>query len=339
MESISCMLCSTRTATTPMVKQRDINVGCDDREFVLVRCNDCGLIYLSPRPSPGEIQFYYPKEYYPLEQSRIRKPIDRFFKRISGALKKGIREEFYGYPRSRSSGPIRRILRRLLLYPEYWHLKLAGREIIPFRGAGRILDVGCGPGKLLRVLRDDGWDAYGVDFSQIAVDHARRVHGLNVKLGDLREAAYDEAFFDVVIFNHVLEHVYNPVETLQEVHRILKPGGLLVINIPNAGSFEARVFGRWWVQWDVPRHLYHFTKKTMQSLLSTTRFRLIEVKQGSGTSFFLGSVDAVYKHVFRSRRKHGLIMRRFIAKPVCQTVALLGFGSEMKVYAEKVTSA
>jgi SAM-dependent methyltransferase len=335
METVECILCDT--SASEFLAQRDINLGGSTQAFTLVKCDGCGLIYLNPRPTPTEIHAYYPMEYYPLEETRERKAIDRFFKRISNVQKKGIRKEFYGYPEgpgTRRSG-LARALRRLVLFPEYCHLKFAGRDIIPFRGEGRILDVGCGPGKVLRVLRDQGWDGYGVDFSPVAVEYARNEHGLNVTLGNLFEAAYKDAFFDVVVFNHSLEHMYNPVETLREVYRILKPGGLRLINIPNAGSFEARVFGKWWVQWDVPRHLFHFTKETMAQLLSKTGFRLLKIKDGVGTSFFLGSMDYIYKYVLQSNARHGKFLRHFVASPICLLAGHLGYGSEMKVYAEK----
>ena len=340
METIACVLCGEKDSTVKVV-QRDVNLGLSDKEFTLVQCKGCGLIYLNPRPTPAEISVYYPSEYYPLEESRERRAIDRFFQRLSNDLKRGIRQEFYGYPDG-SEGrrlTLRRLLRRLLLYPEYIHLKIVGRDIIPYRGNGRILDVGCGPGKLLRVLRDWGWDVQGVDFSPIPVECATLKYGLKVRLGDLLQAGLEDNYFDVVMFNHCLEHVYQPVETLREAYRILKPGGLLLIAIPNAGSFESRLFGKWWVQWDVPRHLFHFTKQTMGRLLSMTGFHLTKIKEGMGTSFFLGSVDYVYKYVFMLDRRHGRFMKHLVARPVCLLAGHLGYGSEMKVFAKKPAEA
>jgi SAM-dependent methyltransferase len=314
--------------------QKDINLGRGEETFSIVQCNSCGLLYLNPRPSQSEIHAYYPSDYYPLEEPRPRRRIDGFFKRLSNVQKKMIREEFYGYPSPpRSWG--HRLIRRMLLFPEHLHLKLVGRAPLPYRGEGRILDVGCGPGKLLKTFREQGWDTYGVDFSPVAVDYARRQHNLNVALGELSSAGYKDNFFDVVMFNHCLEHIFHPVETLREVHRILKPGGLLMICIPNAGGVEARLFGKWWIQWDVPRHLYHFTKTTMGHLLQQTGFRVEKIEDGVGKSFFLGSVDVIYKYVFKWNAKHGAFMRH-VASPLCQLFGMIGRGSEMKVFAEKV---
>ncbi len=336
MESVKCILCGAPSGKV-LVQQRDINLNSSPEVFSVVRCDDCGLIFQNPRPTADEIRRFYPVEYYPLEETGVRRTSDRFFKKWSNYMKKAIREEFYGYPvqSSDSRSKACRALRRLLLLPEYWHLRFARRDCIPFRGTGRILDVGCGPGRLLRSLRDQGWDAHGVDFSPVAVEHAKTKHGLEVKLGELAAAGYPDSFFDVVVFSHSLEHVYNPVDTLREAHRILNPAGLLLIYVPNAGSFESFVFGKWWIPWDVPRHLFHFTTDTMTRLLNKTGFRPVKIRYGVGTSSFLGSVATVYKHVLRTGMKHGSLMRHLIAMPVCMIAGHLGYGGELQVYAEK----
>lgn len=336
MELTACELCGSSHSRLK-IAQRDLLLGTEIPEFHFVECGVCGLIYLNPRPSMEEISRFYPENYYPLEEPRERRPIDRFFQRISNGLKEGIREEFYDYPQ-RNGFPrstMSRILRKLFLYPEYIHLRLVGREILPFRGKGRILDVGCGPGKLLRVLRDWGWDTYGVDFSPAAVNFAREKYQLNVDLGTIFDPRYASNYFDMVMFNHSLEHVYDPVDTLIEAYRILKPGGTLLITIPNADSFEACVFGKWWIQWDPPRHLYHFTRKTMSRMLIDTGFNCIRIDTGKSGTFFLGSVDYVYKYVLGVNRRSGKFMKHLVARPVCWLMGQVGFGTELKVSAEK----
>jgi len=154
----------------------------------------------------------------------------------------------------------------------------------------------------------------------------------------LFQAEYKDAFFDVVLFNHSLEHMYNPVAILREVHRVLKPGGLLIINIPNAGSFEAWLFSEYWTQWSPPQHIFHFTKQTMARLLTMTGFHPLNIKDGLGTSFFLGSVDSVLKDRLQTKIRCGKLMKVLVAKPLCLLIGLLGYGSEMKVYAEKAAT-
>lgn len=334
MESVNCLFCSPSCAV-PLFKQRDLNLNTSEQLFVLVRCQQCGLIYQSPRPTESEIAGYYPDQYYPADDTGSRRKVDRLFQRFSNAFKKAIMVEFYGYPRATGAqNTWRTFLRRLVLLPEYCHLKLVGREILPFHGQGRILDVGCGPGKLLRVLRERGWDTYGVDFSAVAVEAARQ-QGLNVQLGDLFQACYESQFFDVVLFNHSLEHMFRPLEVLREAHRILKTDGRLIIYIPNATSLEARLFGRWWVHWDLPRHLYHFGPDTLARLLRQAGFPHVQIKSNVGTSSFLGSVDYVLKHALNMTRRHGKFMKHFVAKPLCLVVGHCGMGAELQVRAHK----
>jgi SAM-dependent methyltransferase len=335
MESIDCLFCSSSCAV-PLFEQRDLNLNTSEKLFALVRCQQCGLIYQNPRPNETEIAGYYPDDYYPAGDTGTRRKVDRLFKRISNALKNAIMVEFYGYPPSTdtSSNYWKSWFRRVALLPEYWHLQLVGREILPYRGEGRILDVGCGPGKLLRVLRERGWDAYGVDFSAVAVAEARQ-QGLKVELGDLFRAQYENRFFDVVLFNHSLEHMFRPLEMLREAYRILKSDGELVIYIPNASSFEARLFGRWWVHWDLPRHLYHFGPDTLARLLRQAGFHKFQMKSNVGTSSFLGSIDYVLKHALNRTRRHGKLMKHFIAKPLCLVLGHCGLGAELQVRAHK----
>ncbi len=331
METVACLICGGTGGTS-----RVVPCGGDDeilkgREFTLQACR-CGFIYLNPRPPREEIGAYYPTEYYPPAELVQRKLADRLVKRLSRALKKGIREEFYGYPAERRSW-LARACRRLMLFPEYAHLRLVGRDILLYRGGGRLLDVGCGPGRLLQELRDQGWDVHGLDFSPVAVERARSV-GLDVRHSDLLTAGFKADYFDVVLFNHSLEHVYDPVATLREAFRILKPGGAVVVYLPNAGSAEAALFGRWWVAWDPPRHLYHFTKRSLARLLELAGYRAVSIGTSLGKSSFLGSVDRVYRHVLNSPRRHGSLMRH-AANPLCLLFGHLGYGGDLRAVAEK----
>jgi SAM-dependent methyltransferase len=332
METVACILCGSTDGKSRVVPYTgECNAEAKDKTFTLITC-PCEFIYLNPRPTRDEIKAYYPSEYYPPAELSSRTHVDRFFKRLSKVMKKGIREEFYGYPAT-SRSRVARLLRCIALYPEYWHLRFAGRDILPFKGQGRLLDVGCGPGRLLQELRGQGWEVYGVDFSSVAVSRAQSV-GLNVKEGDLLTAGFESNFFDVVIFSHSLEHVYDPVATLQEARRVLKPGGWVLLYLPNAGSAEARLFGEWWVAWDPPRHLFHFDKRSSARLLEMAGFRVVKTKTSTSKSSFLGSADCYSQHVVKSQRKHGSFLRH-VAGVGCLVLGHLGYGGELKVMAEK----
>ena len=332
METVTCILCGSTGGTARVIPSTGAcNADIKDETFTLITCS-CGFTYLNPRPTREEIKVYYPSEYYPPAELSSRTKVDRLFKRLSKVMKKGIREEFYGYPGTSRSWVVR-LLRRIAFYPEYWHLRFAGRDILPFKGQGRLLDVGCGPGRLLQELRGQGWDVYGVDFSPVAVSRAQSV-GLNVKEGDLLTAGFESNYFDVVNFSHSLEHVFDPVATLQEARRILKPGGRVLLFLPNAGSAEAALFGDWWVAWDPPRHLFHFDRRSSARLLELAGFQAVKTMTSTSKSSFLGSADCYFQYVAKSQRKHGSVLRH-VAGVGCLVLGHLGYGGELKAMAEK----
>lgn len=134
---------------------------------------------------------------------------------------------------------------------------------------GRVLDIGCGRGLLLNKLRQRGWDPYGTELSEEAASYARDELKLPVTTLSLEEANFPDGEFDLVILWHVLEHVRAPREMLKEISRILKPGGLLLVAVPNFGSWEARWGGPIWFHLDVPRHVIYWTRKTLTQELET----------------------------------------------------------------------
>jgi 2-polyprenyl-3-methyl-5-hydroxy-6-metoxy-1,4-benzoquinol methylase len=99
--------------------------------------------------------------------------------------------------------------------------------------------------------------------------------------GEVSDAGYADGYFDVVTMWHVIEHVHDPKGTLAELHRIMKPGGLLVISTPNLWSWDARGFGRYWVGLDAPRHLYVFSPATLEHLLQQVGFQMERIRSFS----------------------------------------------------------
>ena len=145
----------------------------------------------------------------------------------------------------------------------------------------RVLDVGCATGDLLLAVRSLGNpDVTGVETSEQASDVARS-RGLNVVRGELSDASFPDESFDTVLLSHTLEHVADPVAFLHEVWRILAPEGVVLLWLPNVDSIEARLFGRYWIGYDAPRHLTTFSTGTLGRTLAATGFAIDEVRHES----------------------------------------------------------
>jgi len=144
-------------------------------------------------------------------------------------------------------------------------------KIIKFKPQGRLLDVGCSVGIFLDVALKNGFDVKGVEVSTWASEFARQ-KGFDVMTGGLIEAAYPEKSFDVVVLNHVLEHLPKPVEILLEVKRILKDDGLLVIGVPNFGSYMASIKKGKWASLQPDQHIWQFTHESLLRVLMKSGF-------------------------------------------------------------------
>ncbi len=327
METVACDLCGS-DSTHSVLRQRDMLFGSTDEEFTVVRCAGCRLLYLNPRPTEAEIDRYYPKQYFgspapPRKFSRVRR---------------WIMEDYYGY---QPGGPRKfwHPVRKLLLWPEKVRRTFCGIDIIPWIGQGRLLDVGCGPGVNLKAYQVQGWEVYGIEMSEIAVAQAREYVGDCIYAGTLKTATFEEEFFDVILFSHTLEHVFSPIKELAHVRLLLKPGGMLVIAVPNAGSLEARLFGRWWFPWELPRHLYHFEKASLAKLLEAAGFRTVRLRTGVGSLYFIASLERLWQHLFGRAIPLRRIIEKVIAKPLGLLAGNFGCGTEIKVQAVKKRSA
>lgn len=160
------------------------------------------------------------------------------------------------------------------------------REIRTRRAPGRLLDVGCGSGLLVHQALQSGWEATGVEISPLACRRAKEEFGLDLFQGELAEACFPEAAFDVVTFVDVLNHLDDPLGQLREVHRVLKPGGLLVVRVPNF-LFQCGVrrlslaLGRLSggsVSDFAVIHFYNFSHRTLKPLLETAGFCEVDVR-------------------------------------------------------------
>jgi len=130
---------------------------------------------------------------------------------------------------------------------------------------------------VLNQLRKRGWKVQGTELNDASAAFAREVLGLPVRTGELTSLHFPDAHFDVVILWHVLEHLHEPQTVLDEVARILRPGGVLLVAVPNFQSFEAKLTRNHWFHLDVPRHLIHFTPRTLQRSLAQAGLGLYRI--------------------------------------------------------------
>lgn len=145
-------------------------------------------------------------------------------------------------------------------------------KIIRFKPEGTFLDIGTGIGTMLSVASKRGFVVYGVELSDWAAKFARETKGLNVFTGSLKDSKLLPESFDVVVINHVLEHVSEPCALLVEIHRILKKDGILVIGVPNFGSIMARLQKDKWQSIRPEEHIWHFSSKTLGQTVNHTGF-------------------------------------------------------------------
>lgn len=151
------------------------------------------------------------------------------------------------------------------------HFQKIIERIKVFKPHGSLLDVGCSVGILLEVARKNGFDVQGVEVSTWASAFARQ-KGFDVATGGLRAAAYPQREFDVIVLNHVLEHIPDPVEILLEARRILKDDGLLVIGVPNFGSWMAAIKKGKWASLQPDQHIWQFTRESLARVLAKSGY-------------------------------------------------------------------
>lgn len=208
--------------------------------FTVQCCGACGFRYTSPRPAQTDIGAYYLSDDYISHAAQAR----------------SLKDKIYRWARSRA------IRRKHLLIARY-------------QPAGNVLDLGCGTGEFLAHLSQQGYAVHGVEVSERA-RLAARSKGLPVE-ADLARLP-EELGFDVITLWHVLEHLADPRATLATLFNKCRPGGLLVIAVPDNASWDAAHYGSHWAAWDVPRHLSHFRRPHIHRLLQETGFELIATR-------------------------------------------------------------
>ena len=272
-EHVPCNLCGNDDARTLFLGP-DRAFG-KPGVFPVVQCRQCGLIYVNPRPVADALVQYHPREVFPAYQAlyAVKKVREGAVLRIRDLVKRATAELHLGYsgicPELPSSG-LGRTLWRLTTRPLVNRVSFF---MVPYQADGQLLDVGCGSGWFLDLLARFGWQTYGLE---VEPDVAERVRakGHRIFCGQLWEAGYPAEMFDVVWIRHVLEHLTDPLRGLREIWRILKRGGRAYIEVPNTDSLVRHLFGRYWTHWDLPRHTYHFPRRTLRAMARRAGFQV-----------------------------------------------------------------
>lgn len=255
LETPVCNLCG-HAGQNVLFPVRDHRYG-GPGEFQLVECEDCSLRYISPRPVASTIHAWYPDSYTAYrktEPSRLDRAKQFFDDLWNSYLSRFLSDS----------------------YPIYYFKRHAADFAVPGR-APRILDVGCGSGyKLGYLRRHAAWATYGVDFNAQAVENARAA-GSDVHLTTGDRLPFPDGFFDAVMSWHSLEHHYSPKATMSEVMRVLRPGGYGIFAVPSGDNLGLKLFRSYWGPLEAPRHLYHFSTKTLTRLLDDSGLKLEKV--------------------------------------------------------------
>ena len=230
-----------------MFRGTDRLYGTTQKQFTVVRCTKCGLARLSPQPEGEELSAYYPKHYW-FEPD--------------GSLAGWLEERY----------------RRLLLRD---HLRFIVQALRTSGAAGAVLDVGCGGGLLLALLRDRGFRVLGLDASEEAAGVAWKRNGVPVFVGDLAHAPLRNGTSAVVSMYHVVEHLPDPEAYLRAARELLVPNGRLIVQVPNIRSWQFHILGSRWNGADVPRHLHNFRPKDLRRLLESCGFAIVREKHFS----------------------------------------------------------
>ena len=172
-------------------------------------------------------------------------------------------------------------------------------EFQPFRKSGRLLDIGFGAATLMQVAADKGWEAVGVEVSKPAIEHAEKL-GLNVFHSELNEAKFPDNHFDVITASEIIEHCPQPEILLNEVIRILRPGGLFWATTPSAKGLSYQMTGLDWTIICPPEHLQLFSKKGIELMLKKAGFSKYKVQAFSFNPF---EVVSTYRRRLRGQSR------------------------------------
>ncbi|MGQ2983680.1 class I SAM-dependent methyltransferase [Flavobacterium sp.] len=241
---------------TTYIKVKDHSVS--GEEFELLLDADLELLKTHPQPAPGKLGRYYESDDYISHTDGKRSLFEKIYHTVK---QKALRD-------------------KIKLIQNFQPQK------------GKLLDIGAGTGDLLAVAKANGWDIAGIEPN----DKAKKIaESKGVVFMEGLEAIADESY-DVITMWHVLEHVPDVDAQISELKRIIKPDGVIIIAVPNYRSYDAQYYGEFWAAYDVPRHLWHFSKTAIEKLFARQGIKLIKVLPMKFDSFYVSLLSEKYKN-------------------------------------------
>lgn len=308
MKSLPCNLCGTETSHQPFLAGgQDWEYGVPGT-FTQGQCTVCGLVRMDPMPSLAEIGAYYPASYHGYQSPAS--PLTRWL------IQRNLRKRARAYKRLIGS-------------------------------TGTILDVGAADGAHFDVWKQEGhWTFNGFEFND-AIAQEGRVHGRNIATATMETFDSRGQQFDLIIMNHLLEHVVNPRQTVQRAYELLKPGGWIVGETPNIRSLDRMIAGRYWGGCHWPRHVHQFMPSSMRALLRSAGFTQVRITPSLDTSHWALSVQNALQASVKTRiRIHNgrtmyypWLLAAFVPLNIVQYIlgitGILGFAAQKPVEAPK----
>lgn len=281
--------------------------------FNLFKCKNCKAIFLNPQPSDKELEKYYSSDkYYSL------KGIDNSTKKIK--FKLFLYNLYFNKENNRN-------LLKIIFQP--FKFIIRGTEITKGK---KLLDIGSGTGQFLYEMKCLGVKGYGIEPGEFNEEEAKK-NGLKIKKGYLKKGMYTKESFDIITINHVLEHVRNPSEIINESRNLLKKEGLFIVGVPNTRSLSRKIFKKNWLAYDVPRHLINYSDKNLSELLKKNGFKIKKIRYNSRPNQFVYGFYFMFDIKNRRGIRNRILEAIFI--PLTLLVNSLKIGDQIEIWCTK----
>lgn len=255
--NFKCPVCNSRTYNL-FLKSRDYFFSRED--FDIIKCNNCGFLITWPQPEAKKLDSYYKTEEYLSHGSQSKSIFSNIYFQV----------------------------RKFAIRKKY-------RIIKHFSSKGSILDFGCGTGNFLQYCKTKSWDVTGVELNDNARKIAQNQNSIKC-YKDYLELNNKNRKYVIITMWHVLEHIPGLKEILKELAGNLESDGKWIIALPNVKSWDAKFYKKYWAAYDLPRHLYHFSRENITQLMKMVGFKLVAIKPMRYDSYYVSMLSEKYKN-------------------------------------------